>query len=121
MRIRLTSRWVLGYSNGDHALLENGEVIVADDVVERVGPRTEQECDRTYAYGDALIAPGFIDLNALADADCTILSYDGAGAKPRTLWSRAYVERSRDVLSRAEQLSSAQAAFSQLLLAGITT
>ncbi len=121
MRIRLTSRWVLGYSNGDHALLENGEVIVADDVVERVAPRTEQECDRTYAYGDALIAPGFIDLNALADADCTILRFDSAAAKTRTLWSREYAERSRDVLSRAEQLRAVKAAFSQLLLAGITT
>src|SRR5688500_6012812 len=112
MRIRLTSRWVLGYSNGDHALLENGEVIVADEVVERVGPRTEQECDRAYAYGDALIAPGFIDLNALADADCTILRFDSAVAKTRTLWSREYSERSRDVLSRAEQLRAVKAAFS---------
>jgi cytosine/adenosine deaminase-related metal-dependent hydrolase len=121
MRIRLTSRWVLGYSSGDHALIENGEVIVADDVVERVGPPTESECARTYSYGDALIAPGFIDLNALADADCTILRYDSSAAKTRTIWSREYAERSRDVLSWAEQLRSAHAAFAQLLLAGITT
>jgi len=121
MRIRLTSRWVLGYSSGDHALIENGEVIVVDDAVERVGPLSESGCDRTYSYGDSLIAPGFIDLNALADADCTILRYDGSSAKSRTIWSREYAERSRDVLSRAEQLRSAQAAFAQLLLAGITT
>jgi cytosine/adenosine deaminase-related metal-dependent hydrolase len=121
MRIRLKSRWVLGYSSGDHALIENGEVIVVDNAVERVGPVSESGCDRTYSYGDALIAPGFIDLNALADADCTILRYDGSAARTRTLWSRGYAERSRDVLSRAEQLRSAQAAFAQLLLAGITT
>ena len=85
------------------------------------GPVTDTVCDRTYTYGDALIAPGFIDLNALADADCTILRYDLSAAKVRTLWSEGYAERSRDVLTPGEQVRAAQAAFSQLLLAGVTT
>lgn len=123
MRARLSARWVLGFACGDHVLLEHGEVLVEGGRVVRVGPRTDFRCDIDHDFGMALIAPGFVDLNALADVDTTILSYDAPNADRRArLPSRDWVERrARDALTIAEQVAGARAAFAQLLLGGVTT
>jgi cytosine/adenosine deaminase-related metal-dependent hydrolase len=123
MRARLSSRWVLGFARGDHALVENGEVLVEGARILRVGPRSDLPCDIDRDFGTALIAPGFVDLDALADVDTTILSYDAPSADRRArLPSRAFVERrAREVLTPGEQVAGARAAFAQLLLGGVTT
>lgn len=122
MRERLSSRWVLGFARGDHALVENGEVLVDGGRIIRVGPRSDIRCEADHDYGTALIAPGFTDLNALADVDTTILSYDAPNTDRRARQpSRDWVERARDALTPAEQVAGARAAFAQLLLGGVTT
>src|SRR5215213_9981884 len=119
MRLKLRSRWVVGFLEGDHVVLENAEVVLRHALVEHVGAVSEPSCRETRDYGDALIAPGFIDLNALADADGTILRYD---ARVSTTWSRAYAARGpRDVLGIDGQVRAAHAVFAQLLASGITT
>ena len=45
-------------------------------------------------YGSALIAPGFVDLDALGDLDTTILGFDNQPAwRKGRVWPRSYVER----------------------------
>ncbi|KKC32801.1 chlorohydrolase family protein [Devosia psychrophila] len=121
MLTKLTSKWVLAFEGADHVLIEDGEVLFANGKVLSIGPATRTEADRHEDFGGALIAPGFIDLNALADADTTILGFGSAGDATRGTWSADYAATAHDVLDRTEMLAAAHAAFGQLLLSGTTT
>ena len=70
---KLIARWALGHDGADHVLYENAEVIFEAGFVVRVGPHSDAAADVTHDLGMALIAPGFVDLNALADVDTTIM------------------------------------------------
>ncbi len=122
MICKLTAHWVLGEQGGRHRLIDDGEILLDGDSVLSVGPKSQRPADRIIDCGRALIAPGFVDLNALADADTTIL---GVGA-PRdgrdTTWSSAYARsRRRDVLSPEDRTLAVRIVFAQLLASGITT
>ena len=47
MRTLIRGGWIVGYQNGQHAILPNGVVIVEDDRILHVGPRFEGQVDRT--------------------------------------------------------------------------
>lgn len=121
MTTKLTSRWVLGFDGSDHVLFEDGEVVFDGARILSVGPRSATPAAVQHDLGATLLAPGFIDLNALADADTTILGFGSAGTAGRGAWSRAYAERSHDVLDTDEMIASARGTLAQLLLSGITT
>ena len=121
MTIKLTARWVLGFEGDDHVLFEDGEVVIDGPRLVHAGHRTARRADIETNLGMALIAPGFIDLNALADVDTTILGFGGNAVPGAKLWSKDYAARARDVLTPAQMLVGARAAFCQLLLSGITT
>ena len=120
MTVKITSDWVLGLEESTHRLIRRGEVIVSGDRITAVGEQSDRPADRIIALGRALLMPGFIDTNALADADTTILGLSGSlpGAK---MWSETYARASRDVLTRDEMVAAAGATFAQLLLSGVTT
>lgn len=119
---KLSARWVLGFDGTDHVLIEDGEVLFQGDTILQVGPASDAAADETIDCGEALIAPGFVDLNALADIDTTILGFGGESDRRSKGWSRRYAETGRrDVLSLPQQVSSARFVFAQLLLSGITT
>ena len=91
---------LLGHRDGRHRLLREwrGGVRGWPDRLRR--PRFSGEVARRIDFGNALIGPGFIDLDALSDLDTTILGIDNhpGWAKGR-VWPRSYVERGplRDV------------------------
>ena len=61
-------------ANGDdHVIYHNGEVVYEDDRIEFVGHDYTGPVDRNIDAGFAVISPGFIDLDALADIDHAIL------------------------------------------------
>ncbi len=64
MRTRITADWVVGHEAGQHCLIEQGEVVYQDARIIFVGHTFPGEVDVTHDYGKALIAPGFIDLDA---------------------------------------------------------
>lgn len=76
----MTARFVVGHRAGRHVLIENGEVVFDDGAVIFVGRGYAGPVARRIDYGLALIGPGFVDLDALADLDTTILSYDNQPA-----------------------------------------
>ncbi|MCF7547537.1 chlorohydrolase family protein [Pseudonocardia sp. WMMC193] len=111
----LRARHVLGYESGDHVLITDGEVAHADGVITYVGPRRPGPGED---LGDALLLPGFVDLDAVTDLDHAILdSWSGRDLR----WSREYVPRRRDVFTRAERAVIREFGLVQLLLHGITT
>ncbi|MCA9878076.1 MAG: hypothetical protein KC442_09845, partial [Thermomicrobiales bacterium] len=69
MKTRLTGRFVIGFAGGDHVIYPGGEVIYEGETIAFVGHGYPGPVDVSRDYGDAVISPGFIDLDALADID----------------------------------------------------
>ena len=105
MRTRLTADWVVGHENGRHCLIRQGEVISEDKHIIFVGHDFPGEVHITYACGKALIAPGFIDLDALADLDTTILGFDNQpGWRKGRVWPQSYMDRGPYEMYTQEEL-----------------
>ncbi|HHV67313.1 amidohydrolase family protein [Brucella intermedia] len=122
-RTLITASWVVGHKDGGHRLLKNGEVVFENGEILFVGHDFESEVARRIDFGNALISPGLIDLDALSDLDTTILGIDHhpGWAKGR-VWPRSYVEAGPYEMYTQEELAfQKRFAFGQLLLNGITT
>lgn len=79
-RTLLSARWVIGHEDGCHVVYEDGVVVIEGTRVLHVGRRFDGEVARRVDYGEAVISPGFVDLEALSDLDTTILGYDDGPA-----------------------------------------
>jgi cytosine/adenosine deaminase-related metal-dependent hydrolase len=122
-RTLLTAAWALGHRDGGHRLIPNGEVVIDGGEVVFVGTKFPGDVARRIDFGNALVSPGFVDLDALSDLDTTILGIDNhpGWAKGR-VWPRSYVERGPyEMYSQDELAFQKRFAFGQLLLNGITT
>jgi cytosine/adenosine deaminase-related metal-dependent hydrolase len=122
MSIRLSAAWILAFDGEDHVLLHDSSIVIERGAIVHVGPDWHGRVEAERDYGGCLLAPGFIDLNALGDIDTTILSFAvPATTGPGLLWSMNYAARARDVLSQEEQVFGASFALAQCLRNGITT
>lgn len=122
-RTLLTASWVVGHRDGSHRLLKNGDVVFENGEIIFVGHEFPGEIARRIDFGNALVSPGLIDLDALSDLDTTILGIDHhpGWAKGR-VWPRSYVEAGPYEMYSPEELAfQKRFAFGQLLLNGITT
>lgn len=121
--ILLSARWVVGHAGGRHCLYRDGEVVVDRDRVVFVGHGYEGPVARRVDYGNALIGPGFVDLDALSDLDTTALGYDNQPAwKKGRIWPQTYMERGPFEMYDEEGLAfQKRYAFSRLIRGGITT
>jgi len=122
-RILLTARWVIGHRDGRHVVFENGVVVIEADAVLHVGSAFDGEVATRIDYGQAVISPGFIDLDALSDLDTTILGYDNGPAwKKGRVWPESYVARGPYEMYSPEELAfQKRHAFAHLIRNGITT
>jgi 8-oxoguanine deaminase len=120
---RIRARFVVGYAGGDHVVYRDGEVVYADDRVLFVGHGYPGRVDREADAGDAVVGPGFIDLNALADIDHGILdTFQGPDLALGLQWSEDYFrDRRRELFDRDDERFQRRYALSQLLLNGVTT
>jgi cytosine/adenosine deaminase-related metal-dependent hydrolase len=120
---RITGRYVIGFDGTGHRLLENGEVVYQDDRIVFCGFGYSGQIDREIDAGNAIVGPGFIDLDALADLDSTVLAFDNGPAwRCGRVWASSYVERGpRDVYDRSDEDFMKRYAYAQLLHNGITT
>lgn len=103
--------------------MRNGEVVFENGEIVFVGHGFTGELARRIDFGNALISPGLIDLDALSDLDTTILGIDNhpGWAKGR-VWPRSYVEAGPYEMYTQDELAfQKRFAFGQLLLNGITT
>ncbi|WP_209121797.1 amidohydrolase family protein [Alkalihalobacillus sp. BA299] len=123
MKIKVQGRYVIGYDGHDHVILENAEVVYKDDTIIYVGKNYSHEVDEVIDAGNAVISPGFIDLNALGDIDHDILHLEASPNRQKNLlWSERYVEQGHhEVMTKEEEAFKSLYAYSQLILHGITT
>lgn len=121
-RVLMTARWVVGHRAGRHVLLEHGEVVFADGEIVFVGHDFPGEVARRVECGEAILGPGFVDLDALSDLDTTILAFDNQPAwRKGRVWPRSYVEAGpREMYSREELAFQKRHAFATLIRNGIT-
>ena len=121
--VRLRAEWVVAFDGAGHRLLQAGEVVFEGSTIVFVGRGYDGPLALDLDLGQAVIGPGFIDLNALFDLDSTVLGFDN---QPDHLhgrvWPRSYLERGpREVYTADEQDFGRYYAMVQLILNGITT
>lgn len=122
-RTRLRASHVIGFDGKGHVLWRNGEVVFEGDRILFLGRDFEGPVDEDIDHGQALIGPGFIDLDALGDIDSTVLAFDnGPEWKLGRIWTERYLrEGPREAYSPEEETFKYRHAFAQLMLNGITT
>ncbi|MBG6084106.1 chlorohydrolase family protein [Zhihengliuella flava] len=123
MITQLTARHVLGFDGTQHVLFTDGQVIMEDDVIRYVGTSYDGPVDEYRDYGNSVITPGLIDLDALTDIDHLIIdSWPTPETAPGLQWSRDYFEqRRRDVFTLEQRHTVRRFALAQLALHGVTT
>ncbi|MDQ0201283.1 amidohydrolase family protein [Neobacillus ginsengisoli] len=123
MKTKLKGKYVIGYDGFDHVLLKNAEVVYEKDTIIYVGKNYSGEVDEIIDVGNAVISPGFIDLNALGDIDHDILHIEAnTNRQKNLLWSERYTEKGHhEVMTEEEEAFKSLFAYSQLILHGITT
>ncbi|UOA34256.1 8-oxoguanine deaminase (plasmid) [Sulfitobacter sp. DSM 110093] len=122
-RTALTAAWVVGHADGQHRLYRNGTVVVEGEKVLHVGHDFDGEVAETIDFGETLIGPGFIDLDALADLDTTVLGYDNHPPELKgRVWPESYMQAGpREMYSPEELAFQKRYAFTRLIRNGITT
>lgn len=123
MKTKVTGAFVIGFDGHDHVIYPDGVVVYAGDTITFVGHDDGAPADRVIDAGLALISPGLIDLDALADIDHAILdTWNPPHLDLGLQWSDAYfTERRHDVFTLEEELFKRHYALVQLILNGITT
>ncbi|KKX30840.1 amidohydrolase family protein [Rhizobium sp. LC145] len=121
-RWALKARFVIADLPEGRRLIPDGEVVIENDRIVWVGRRFEGELSARYDMGEALIGPGFVDLDALSDLDTTVLGMDNQpGWRKGRVWPTDYAARAYEMYSPEELAFQKRYAFAQLLLNGITS
>lgn len=123
MKTKITGKYVVGYENGDHVIYQDGEVVFEGDSILFVGHKYPGEVDRTIDAGNAIVGPGFVDLNALGDIDNTAITYDMVSdASYGKVWSEAYLKSGpHEIGTPQDEAQKSKYALTQLVCNGITT
>lgn len=119
----IKGKYVIGYHQGDHVLIENGEVVYSDDTIIYVGTQYQGPYDRVIEENQALISPGFIDLDALGDIDHALIFNEIEGEHRKDLyWSEEYFDQARaEWMTPEEESFKSLYAYTHLISNGITT
>lgn len=122
-RVMMTARWVVGHRDGQHLLLPEAQVVFENGAITFVGRGFEGEVAQRIDCGNALIGPGFIDLDALGDLDTTVLAFDNQpGWKTGRVWPESYMQAGpREMYTPQELRWQKRYAFTRLIRNGITT
>ncbi|QFF97741.1 ethylammeline chlorohydrolase [Psychrobacillus glaciei] len=123
MKTKIIGKYVIGYDGQDHVILENAQVVYENDTIVFVGKDYSETVDEVIDVGNAVISPGFIDLNALGDIDHDIVHLEATMSKSKNLlWSEQFVQEGHDEwMTEEEEAFKSLYAYSQLILHGITT
>lgn len=121
MRTKVTAKYLIAWENDSIVIYENGEMLYEGNEILEAGKKIELPYDRLVDYGNAIISPGFIDLDALGDIDHALF-YEEQDNPEKLYWSRSYFEQGpREAMTAEEEAFKSQYAYAQLISHGITT
>ena len=117
---------IVAYKDGEHRILKDGEVIVADDRIVSVGPKSDTAAGRTINLKGRLLIPGMISTHAHVGAhEATRFIIDGGRREFMRSGFLNYVptqgEEGKSLFASIDREASVQFGFSQLLRNGVTT
>ncbi len=123
MITKMRGKYVIGFKDKDHVIYEDGEIVFEGNEIIYVGHHYKGEVDDTYEAGNAVISPGFIDLDALGDIDHALIDSEiPIDKKHHFSWSEDYFQEDRkEWMSVEEEAFKSLYAYSQLIMNGITT
>jgi 5-methylthioadenosine/S-adenosylhomocysteine deaminase len=123
MKTKITAKFIIGYQNHDHVILENAEIVFEGDRIIYVGFNFPQPVESVINAGNAIVSPGFIDLNALGDIDHDQIHLEAPEEiQKNLLWSEEYyLKGSHEVMTPEEEAFKSLYAYTQLILHGVTT
>ena len=122
MKTKVTGKYVIGYDGNDHAVYENGCVVYEGDTIIFAGKNYDGDFDELIEGGNAIISPGFIDLDALGDIDhALIFSEINPDNKKHLYWCEEYFNNRRENMTVEEEAFKSLYAYSQLIMHGVTT
>lgn len=122
-RWALAADWLVVDTDAGRRLIERGEVVIEGGRILHAGARFEGDVAARYDMGASLIAPGFVDLDALSDLDTTTLGMENwPSEKKGRVWPQSYVDAGPYEMYSPDELAfQKRFAFGQLLLNGITS
>lgn len=123
MRTKLTAKYVVAFDGSRHTLLRDGQIVFEGNAILFVGRDYPGQCDEVLDCGNALVSPGFIDLDALGDIDHGLIHCEAPETiQNHLIWSRSYYDKgSREILSAEEEAFKSLYAYVQLIRHGVTT
>lgn len=123
MKTRLKAKWIIGFDGKRHVYLHDAELVYEGDSIIYVGKAFEGDCDKTVDYGEAIISPGFIDLDALGDIDHWQISCEQPAERDKSLlWSAEYYEGApHDSNPPEDEAFKSLHAYIALIRNGVTT
>lgn len=123
MITKIKGRYVIGFDGTDHEIIKDGEVVYEDSTILYVGKHYEGKAGRTEDMGNAVIMPGFIDLNALGDIDHDILHKEAYQPVKRSLSpSEEYFDKgTHELMTEQDEAFKSLFAYAQLIRNGVTT
>jgi len=123
LKTKIIGKFVIGHNGNTPVIHSNGCVVFESDTIIYVGESYLGEAEQVIDAGNAIISPGFIDLDALGDIDHAILdSYQPPHLSQGLEWSEEYFNSERkEIFSKDEEMLRRKYAFVQLILNGVTT
>lgn len=123
MKTKLKANCIIGFDGKHHVYLRNAELVYEGDRIIYVGKSFDGTCDEERDFGNALISPGFIDLDALGDIDHWNISCEQPSENMNSLmWSAEYYENgAHDSNSAEDEAFKSLHAYTALIRNGITT
>ena len=91
---RVRSRWLLAWDGGEHVVVPNGELVLDGDRVVHAGSAWRGRSDQVVDAGEALVAPGFVNVHVHAGPLAAGRAYDDrADPQAQSLGFLQYVAR----------------------------
>lgn len=121
MKTKIKAKYIVAYHQTDHIILQDAEVIYEGDSIVFVGYDYREPVEQVIDAGNALVSPGFIDLNALGDIDHELVHNEHPHPL-NLLWSESYYQAGlRQFFTPEEEAFKSLYAYVQLIRNGITT
>ena len=119
---KIKGKYVVGFDGKDHEIIVDGEVVYQGSDIVYVGKHYEGQVDETEDVGNAVIMPGFIDLNALGDIDHDIIHLEAYQDVRNSIRpSEEYYEHMHELMTPEEEAFKSLFAYAQLIMNGVTT
>ncbi|MDY3867998.1 MAG: chlorohydrolase family protein [Pyramidobacter sp.] len=124
MKKQLSAHYVIAFDGTGHKVLENGHVVYEGHDIIYVGKDPYPGAvDESIDCGEAIISPGFIDLDALGDIDHGMISCEiPSDMSSSLLWSKEYYDKGPyEPMTAEEEAFKSLFAYAELIRNGTTT